>query len=51
MERAEAEETAVEISVEIGKKAMDFADGFYFMTPFNRVLLVNRIINRLRECQ
>ncbi len=51
MERAEAEETAVKISVEIGKKAMDFADGFYFMTPFNRVLLVNRIINRLRECQ
>lgn len=51
MERAEAEETAVRISVEIGKKAMDFADGFYFMTPFNRVLLVNRIIDGLRECQ
>ena len=51
MERAEAEETAVKISVEIGKKTMDFADGFYFMTPFNRVLLVNRIIDRLRECQ
>ncbi len=51
MERAEAEETAVRISVEIGEKAMDFADGFYFMTPFNRVLLVNRIIDRLRECQ
>lgn len=49
MERAEAEETAIRISVEIGKKAMDFADGFYFMTPFNRVSLVNGIIDRLRE--
>ncbi|MGN0155412.1 MAG: bifunctional homocysteine S-methyltransferase/methylenetetrahydrofolate reductase [Lachnospiraceae bacterium] len=49
MERSEAEETAVDISVEIGKKALDFADGFYLMTPFNRVALVNRIINRLRE--
>ena len=49
MERSEAEETAIRISVEIGKKAMDFADGFYFMTPFNRVALVNGIINRLRE--
>ena len=49
MERSEAEETATEISVEIAKKAMDFADGFYFMTPFNRVSLVNGIINRLRE--
>lgn len=51
MERSEAEEVAAKISVEIGQKAMDFADGFYFMTPFNRVLLVNRIIDRLRECE
>ncbi|MBR1864988.1 MAG: bifunctional homocysteine S-methyltransferase/methylenetetrahydrofolate reductase [Lachnospiraceae bacterium] len=51
MERAEAEETAIRISVEIGKKAMDFADGFYFMTPFNRVSLVNGVIDRLREVE
>lgn len=49
MERDEAEETAIRISVEIGKKAMDFADGFYFMTPFNRVSLVNEVMDRLRE--
>ena len=49
MNRSEAEETAVEISVEIGRKAMDFADGFYMMTPFNRVSLVKVIIDRLRE--
>ena len=51
MEREKAEDVAVRISVEIGKKAMDFADGFYLMTPFNRVSLVNRIINRLRETE
>lgn len=49
MDRNEAEKTAMEISVEIGKKAMDYADGFYFMTPFNRVALINKIINRLKE--
>ena len=49
MNRKEAEETAIEISVEIGRKAMDFADGFYMMTPFNRVSLVKVIIDRLRE--
>ena len=51
MNREQAEETAVRLSVEIGCKASDFADGYYFMTPFNRVSLVNRIINRLRECK
>lgn len=51
MGRQEAEEAAVNISVCIGQKAMEFADGFYFMTPFNRVSLVNRIINKLRDCE
>ena len=48
MSRLDAEAVAEKVSVEIGKKAMDFADGFYLMTPFNRVHLVNRIIDRLR---
>ena len=49
MSREEAEETAENICVAIGEKARDFADGYYFMTPFNRVGLVNRIIDRLRQ--
>lgn len=48
MKREEAERTAVEISVETGRKMADFADGYYIMTPFNRVTLVNKIINGLR---
>ena len=51
MERREAEEVATRLCVEIGNKTMHFADGFYFMTPFNRVSLVNEIINRLRESE
>ncbi|MDE7307658.1 MAG: bifunctional homocysteine S-methyltransferase/methylenetetrahydrofolate reductase [Lachnospiraceae bacterium] len=49
MEREEAEATAVEISVEIGKSMKDFADGYYIITPFQRVNLVNRIIYELRK--
>ena len=48
MSRLDAEAVAEKVSVEIGEKAMDFADGFYLMTAFNRVHLVNRIIDRLR---
>lgn len=51
MSRNEAEETATRLSVEIGRKAMDFADGFYLMTPFNRVSLVNGIIDKLRDLE
>ena len=49
MSREAAENVAVDCCVSIGEKAKEFADGFYFMTPFNRVSLVNKIINRLRE--
>ena len=48
MSREEAEKAAETICVAIGEKAKDFADGYYLMTPFNRVALVNRIIDQLR---
>lgn len=46
--REEAEKTAIRVSVEIGKKMADFVDGYYIMTPFHRVTLVNKIIEKLR---
>lgn len=49
MKREEAEKTAIEISVEIGKSMKDFANGYYIITPFQRVSLVNRIIHELRR--
>lgn len=49
MTREEAEEVAISVSVSIAKKAYKMADGFYIMTPFHRVNLVNRIINEIRK--
>lgn len=45
--REEYEETAVEISVDIISKLGSFAAGYYFMTPFNRYGLIQKIINRI----
>ena len=44
-DRAEAEDVAVRISLSIMEKLEEVADGFYFMTPFNRVSLITRIIH------
>ncbi len=49
MTREESEAIAVEISLSIARKLYSIADGFYFMTPFNRVSLICRIIDRIRE--
>ena len=49
MTREEAEEVAIELSVEIAAKLYDIADGFYFMTPFNRTGLIARIIEAIRQ--
>ena len=49
MTREEAEEIAVEVSVSIAMKMKDITDGYYFMTPFNRVSLITKILRRLKE--
>lgn len=51
MSREEAEDAAISVCVEIGEKVCGFADGYYLMTPFNRVGLVNRIMDKLRQCE
>ncbi len=47
--REEYEEIAVEVSVDIFLKLGDFADGYYFMTPFNRYRLIQKIIYLISE--
>lgn len=49
MTKEEAEQTAVEISLELMEKMEPIADGYYFMTPFNRVSLIGRIIEENRK--
>lgn len=45
--RTEAEQVAVRVSLDIIKKLDGIADGFYFMTPFNRVSLISTIIKQM----
>lgn len=46
--RAECEELAVKISVEIMKKMEEYTDGFYLMTPFGRTSLIEKIIKEYK---
>ena len=48
MSREEAEEVAVSVCVDTAKALADVVDGYYIMTPFHRVHLVNRIVNEIR---
>ena len=47
LDRAAGEELGIEISVQAAKAALPYADGFYLMTPFNRVAMMERLIARL----
>lgn len=49
MSREEAEEVAVQVSLEIADRLYEIADGFYFMTPFNRTGLIVRIMQAIRD--
>lgn len=49
MTREEYETVAVQISVEIAREMADAVDGFYFMTPFNRIGLICTIIEEIRS--
>ena len=49
LDRAAGEELGLEISVQAAKAALPYAEGFYLMTHFNRVALMERLIARLNE--
>ncbi len=44
MSRDEAEKTGVEIAKEVMDKVYDFADGYYFVIPFNRLSIAKALI-------
>ena len=46
MSRADGEETGAQIARELIKKIETFVDGYYFMLPFNRVSLIEKIMGR-----
>ncbi|MHC1684057.1 MAG: bifunctional homocysteine S-methyltransferase/methylenetetrahydrofolate reductase [Clostridiaceae bacterium] len=48
MSKEEAEEIGIEISVDLCTKIKDYVDGFYFITPFNRIDMIVKILNKLK---
>lgn len=48
-DRAEAEELAIHISARIAQEIAPYTDGIYLMTPFRRVALMLRILERLNQ--
>jgi len=46
MSKEEAEDTGVRLAMEIMEKLNPVADGYYFMLPFNRVSLLEKILSR-----
>ena len=46
--REEAEELALELSVQAARAMVPYTDGWYLMTPFRRVALIARIMEALR---
>ena len=48
-DRARGEALGLEISLEMARAAAPYADGFYLMTPFNRVALMEQLIAALRR--
>ena len=47
MSKEEAEQAGIEIAVEIANKIKPYVDGIYFMTPFNRVSMILRIMEEI----
>ena len=48
LDRVQGEALGLEISLKMAREALPYADGFYLMTPFNRVALMERLIARLK---
>ena len=48
LDRERGEALGLEVSMKMAREALPYADGFYLMTPFNRVALMERLIARLK---
>ncbi len=47
-DKEEAKRLAVEITLYFGKEIKDYVDGYYLITPFNRVDLIQEVLESLR---
>lgn len=49
MDRQTAEDMGIELAVEIAEKLRPHVDGFYFITPFNRIEMIMKIWQRVTK--
>jgi len=47
MSREEGEKEGIEIAIELIREIKNFVDGLYFVTPFNRVSIINKIMDKV----
>jgi len=47
MNKEKAEILGIELAVEIARRIKNNVDGFYFITPFNRVEMIVKILKKL----
>lgn len=48
MTKEEAEEVGINLAVEIGNKIKRYVDGIYLITPFNRIEMVMKVLNKIK---
>ncbi|AFS79539.1 bifunctional homocysteine S-methyltransferase/5,10-methylenetetrahydrofolate reductase [Gottschalkia acidurici 9a] len=48
MTKEESEQVGIELATEIANKLKDHVDGFYFITPFDRIEMVMEILKKVR---
>jgi homocysteine S-methyltransferase len=48
MTREEAENVGINLAVELANKIKPYVDGFYFITPFNRIEMVMKILDKVK---
>ncbi|MDI3547377.1 MAG: methionine synthase / methylenetetrahydrofolate reductase [Halanaerobiales bacterium] len=48
MSKEEGEREGIKIAVELIKEVKNFVDGLYFITPFDRVYIIKKILDRIK---
>jgi homocysteine S-methyltransferase len=48
MSREESEQVGVHLAIDFAKKMVPHVDGLYFMTPFNRATMIEKVIKGMR---
>ncbi|GIM28256.1 bifunctional homocysteine S-methyltransferase/5,10-methylenetetrahydrofolate reductase [Clostridium polyendosporum] len=48
MTKEEAEEVGINLAVEIGNRIKKYVDGIYLITPFNRIEMVMKVLNKIK---